>query len=496
MADDDLTYPVPNDPAALLGPYLKGGVEFVPGKDEAPSTAPEDILSFYTKGAAPSSKKKQMTWADTWPVKLAKEIGSALTLPGDVYQGKATVPQSGILPGGKGEPDTTNLDRVFNLAGVVGTGAIPTVGTKAPLINPELAQVAQMARDKYDIPIRGGQITSSPSMRWMDAVLQGKPFSGMATNAAEQQTGFNRALAAQMGEESSVVTRQVIKSAKKRLGQEYDDIATQTGKLVPDEQLHKGLMQVYRDAVTNIPDKADAIKNKILEVGKAVQDGMISGETFKGLIRKKGPLDPSLHSDGTLGHYVGELRGEMNRFLERNAPEDMLPRLKLANKQYSVMKTLDPIAKKSPSGDVSPALLMSKAPDYGPLYDLAQIGQIMKPMQSSGTTERLSAMQKLLSIGGAGGLEGAMIYHDPMLAAQVTLGAVGAGALKSAANAGIGKLLRSDWYTNRLINGSLGSRQPSALEKLVNSDYGYLPPTAAIPQITINPRAGYYNEKP
>src|SRR5512139_3204507 len=52
---------------------------------------------------------------DTWPAQLAKSIYNAVTLPGDVYQGKAAVPQSENMVGGE---NTQNIDRVTNLASI------------------------------------------------------------------------------------------------------------------------------------------------------------------------------------------------------------------------------------------------------------------------------------------------------------------------------------------------------------------------------------------
>src|SRR5512139_3458813 len=52
---------------------------------------------------------------DTWPAQLAKSVYNAVTLPGDVYQGKAAVPQSENMVGGE---NTQNIDRVTNLAAI------------------------------------------------------------------------------------------------------------------------------------------------------------------------------------------------------------------------------------------------------------------------------------------------------------------------------------------------------------------------------------------
>jgi hypothetical protein len=65
--------------------------------------------------AAPAEAPHKFGLTDTWPARLAKSIYSAVTLPGDVYQGKAAVPQSANMPGGQ---STENIGRVNDLAGL------------------------------------------------------------------------------------------------------------------------------------------------------------------------------------------------------------------------------------------------------------------------------------------------------------------------------------------------------------------------------------------
>jgi hypothetical protein len=63
---------------------------------------------------------------DTWPIKLAKSIYKAVTLPGDVYSGNAAVPQSANMPGGE---DTSSIGRVTDLASVgspLSAGGMPS----------------------------------------------------------------------------------------------------------------------------------------------------------------------------------------------------------------------------------------------------------------------------------------------------------------------------------------------------------------------------------
>lgn len=94
LSFDDLI-PQGGAPAQQAAPAQSGRLSFddlVPG-NAAPAQA----------GTPPKASFGLM---DTWPAKLAQSIYSAVTLPGDVYQGNAAVPQSANMPGG----DTTTSD--------------------------------------------------------------------------------------------------------------------------------------------------------------------------------------------------------------------------------------------------------------------------------------------------------------------------------------------------------------------------------------------------
>lgn len=433
------------------------------------------------------------TWKDTWPVRIAKTIASGLTLPGDVYQGNATVPQSANMPGGE---DISSLPRVNALAGIVGTGAMPTsVGAAAsPLIDPATAQLAKLARDTYDIPLRGGQISESSPVRWLDAILANKPLSGYGANIADQQTSFNRAISNTIGENADKITPEVMDAAKTRLGQSYEDIAKQT-TVKADDKLGSDFNSIATDVNSTLaPSERSIIHGQISNIlDKIKGPGEIDGETYQSLIRTGSPLDRATKSsDSNVKFYAGKVKDALIDALNRSAPEDLQAQLKATNSQYKAMKTIEPLVEKSPTGDISPALLMGATrKSYGgmayggggDLGDLSRIGQrFLKPLPSSGTSERLSA-GRILGLGGLGLGEGAALYfHDPIMGAQVA--ALGMGGLlgKSAINAGAGSLLRSNWYANRLINSSLPERgSANMLDKLTHSQIPYVPPAALMP---------------
>jgi hypothetical protein len=72
---------------------------------------------------------------DTWPVRLAKGIYQAATLPSDVYAGRAQVPQSANMPGGE---STQNIGRVTDLASL----ASPITPRAVPTLQRPIAPVA------------------------------------------------------------------------------------------------------------------------------------------------------------------------------------------------------------------------------------------------------------------------------------------------------------------------------------------------------------------
>jgi len=486
------TQPPQMSDADIIQQYLKPGAD-VPAAQVPPSAPtvpapPEDVSQIYLKPVDTTQPpvKKKFTWEDTWPVQIAKTIASGLTYPGDVYQGKATVPQSDGING----EDTSGMGRLMALSGVVGTGAIPSVASaSAPLIDPATAQLAKTARDVFGIPVRGGQISQSPTVNYLDSVLKEKPFSGYAANVADQHTAFNQNVAKAIGEDADKLTPDVMDAAKKRLGAQYEDIASKS-TINADNQFGSDLHQIASDANTVLaPNERSIIHGQISNVMDKVQDGQIDGKTYQALIKTGSPLDRATKSnDSNVKYYAGQVKQSLLDALGRSVSPDLQSQLQQTNSQYKAMKTIEDLVEKAPTGDISPALLMGAVRksypgmaygNGGPLADLARVGQqFLKEPPNSGTASRLSAM-KLLGLGGASGIEAGLAFHDPILAAKLGAIAAVAGGAKAATNAGIGSILRSNWYANRLINSSLPGQTPNALQKLMSSGAISYNPAAA-----------------
>ncbi len=408
-----------------------------------------------------------------FPERLARGLASAaysgFTLPHDVMTGEAKLPSSGAVPGSVpfGDPESAGMrvaDMTMFANPMLRTENALLGAVKRPLstIEPETAALAKTARDTYGIPIRGGQMSESRSGRFLDSVLQGSPFSGYGENVGAQHTGFNRAVSRSFGEDAEKITPEVMLAAKKRIGNVFDTVAERT-TINADEPLKSSILQIMKDAQTVLPrEEAKPIFNQLMNIASKIsKDDTISGETYLALTRKGAPLSRAQASpDPNVKFYANQIVDAMRGALERSATPRYAADLRKARSEWAAMKTVEDLAEKSPTGDISPALLLGQVRKTydnfaygggGDLGQLARIGQrFMKEPANSGTADRLWWM-KALGMMGAGS-EGAMLYHDPMLALK--MGAT-AGA-SAGANRLLGSYMKSDAYANRLINNSLG----------------------------------------
>lgn len=415
----------------------------------------------------------------TWPERLARgligQAESAATLPGDVYAGRVD-PNSD-------EAIARSADFATLLSPTLKTGGnalVAAAASKKPLttLSPETAQLAQTARDTYGIPIRGGQMAESRSAKMLDSVLAGSPFSGYGSNIAEQHTAFNRAIAKTFGEDADAVTPEVMAAAKKRIGNKFDEISSRTSFPIDNDLTAKSL-GILKEASSVLPaQEIKPIYNQLMSIAQtADKNGVISGDSYQALTRKGAPLDRAINSsDPNVRFYAGQIKDALQDAMERYASPRDARQLREARSQWKSLKTVEDLAEKAPTGDISPALLLGKVRQSydnfaygggGQLGDLARIGQrFMKEPPNSGTADRLWWM-KALGMMGAGG-EGAMLYHDPMLAAKM-----GTAAVTSAVgNRLLGQYMKSPGYANRLIDLSLN---PPGAPSLMRQALPYAP---------------------
>lgn len=342
-------------------------------------------------------------------------------------------------------------------------------------VSPETAQLADMARNQYGIPINAGQMSESPAVRFGASALNRLPFSGAGKEAATQQTAFNRAVSNTFGEDAPKITPAVMQAAKTRLGNEFNTVAANT-TIQADPQFAADLTKTFNDAQSVLPNaEIKPIQNQIKNIYQTIdpQTGQISGESYQALTRQGSPLNRAMNSaDPNVKYYAGQVKDALDDAMQRSASPDMAARLTAARTQYKAMKTVEDLVEKSPNGDISPAALMTPVRNSygnmaynggGDLGNLARIGQKFKEPPSSGTAERLGT-SNLLSQAGAVGT-GLLGLHEvaPSLFSSIPENA-GVAAASIPISLGVGRLasaaLRSKALAGNVINRSLGVPTP------------------------------------
>ncbi len=212
----------------------------------------------------------------------------------------------------------------------------------------------------------------------------------------DQRVGFNRAVAKTFGEDAERITPDVMAGAKKRIGSEFDTIEKNT-TVKFDHTLGTKLGTVLRDATSVLePDQIAPIAKRVTEISNLAKAGEFDGKTFNNMLKKDAPLSRLQKStDPNVQYYAGQIRTALQDALERSATPEMAQRYNLARYQYRNMKTIQPLAEKAATGDVSPLLLLNEVrkanPNFaygsgGDLADIARIGQrFMRQPPDSGT---------------------------------------------------------------------------------------------------------------
>lgn len=367
--------------------------------------------------------------------------------------------------------------------------------------SPETAALAQLARDQFRIPVRAGQMAESPAVRFTDSTLSRTPMMGYRGADQAQQVALNRAVANEMGVTADKVTADVMARNRTRLGQSFDDIARQSG-VRADNQLAGDLSQIFADAGSALQrSELGPLQNQVRAIlEKFGQQGVMNGEAYQAITRKGSPLDVLMHkSNPNIAHYAGRIRDAIDDARERTVPAALTEQLRQTRYQYKVMKTIEDLVEKSPSGDISSAALMGAVRQSfgdmaysggGRMGDLARIGQrFLKEPPSSGTAERIAASGRFDTarnvLQSAGGMAGAAAGFNQIpegFGLPAAAAAAGATILPFVIGRGTSSALRSDWLTNRLIQAGTGGPMihgPNALMQFIApaaADYNRLAP--------------------
>lgn len=373
------------------------------------------------------------------------------------------------------------------LLGVAATAALPlavraggaAVNGLAGTVDPQTAALAGTARNAFNIPVGTGEISSNPTARFLNSVVNKLPGSGGGAHREAMQTNFNRSVANTFGEDTPRITPQVMAQARDRIGSVFEGVAQRTPVIHADPQLATDLRTTIHNAQSTMTaGEVEPLIRQVQNIASLVdpRTNTITGEIYQNLTRRGTPLDRAMQSPNpNIRGAARDIREALDGAMERSAPQDVVDDLRQARGQWRNLRTIEPLVAKSPTGDISPALLQGRVNTSfkgthgaaygggGDLKTLSDIGQrFMKEPPSSGTAERGMLMHLL---GGAGaGVAGIASGELPIKAALLAAAGTAGSALLGR---GVGAGLRSNALTDSLINRSLGNPTQGAFTNYV-----------------------------
>lgn len=469
----------------IVGPAIKRGVDRGVAYLRSWSSGQpvEEELKFITDRSK-QTVKEHPNWALAGEVtgQVAGYGLAAAAAPAAFGVGAASLPVAGMTAGATnaliaGADAYMRGQDPAKAAAVGGTlGAFAPVLGRAvgnlftSYIEPEVARLADLAINRFGIPLGPDLISTNPMVRFASSVLERMPLTGGGASRLARQRQFNRAVAEQMGEAADSLTPDVMRRARVRIGNDFEYAARNTPQIGADKQFGDDLTRILDDIRQPVDRALATDERRVVEghLRRVVElfnrgNGSITGQQYQQLTRHGTALHKAMESQNpNIRHYAVEIKGALDAALNRFAPADAAERLAQARRQWWAMKTVEDLAAKSPRGDISPALLKGRVDAHthdmaygggGDMAELARIGDLfLKEAVSSGTAERTLIMKALSEIASTGGLW-ALFSHP--------IGAV-VGAIAPVAVGQASRLARSPYIGNRLVQSSIHGAGPMA----------------------------------
>lgn len=370
--------------------------------------------------------------------------------------------------------------------GAVGDAATNVANRVAPGVDAATARLAQIAKDKYGFNLGGDQITNSPLVRKVSAMMDLNPVNNNLARDAEQRAQFTRAVGRTFGADADELTPEVMSAARKNIGSQMDAIAARNPIHVDDNLLTDlgDIENTYKAAVTD--QEMKPIQTQLDNVLSAAKTGnTIDGETYQRLVAKGSPLDKAINSaNPNIRGAAIDIRGALDDAMERSATASGngadVDALRAARLKYKNLMTVAPLVSKDTGNQITPSLLNNRVSvnfknrafqGAGDLDELAQIGKrFLTPPNTSGTPEGIRA-NRIIENASTGTALGLMAgghllgYGNAGDVAGLSL-LVGRKAVGAGSNAILKKLIQSDAYKNLLLRGALDADTPASVNLL------------------------------
>lgn len=332
----------------------------------------------------------------------------------------------------------TEAEPYARLFGAIGGASLPGLARMAvtPLpVSPE-RQAAINALEREGVTsLTAGQRTGSRPLRWQESALSEVPFGGKgAARAGERaQEQFTSATLRRAGINAERATPEVLDHAFDRIGSEFDRLAGSYDAEIRPAVWNR-MQYTVNDYLSNVPpsQRAPIVEDIVRDIGDAAinNNGILPGRTYQSLRSRIDRTARAAKADPdrsfALRGIKDALDSAMQRTIARSGNFDDVAAWRDARRQYRNMLVIERAAtgagEAASSGLISPAKLRQAtialqgrrgyARGLGEFSELARSGeQVMTPMPSSGTSERMWALHVPSAMAGAifGGTPGAAL---------------------------------------------------------------------------------------
>jgi hypothetical protein len=348
---------------------------------------------------------------------------------------------------------TTTVGGVVIPKAAQALGSVAKTGLKslAGKITPEALALYDKAK-ALGVPVNVAQLGDSKFVKTLASTLEHIPFTGAAQWAEKQRTAFTNAVGKTFGEDVPKITPEVYASAKKRIGDTFNDL-TKRNDLNVDPALAKHLDGISKDAANTASDDTRAAIENILgridEQGSTTGGNVpaqtsnilgtngqpivtapatsapavtkVAGSTYQSIDTELGNM---IKAGGEKGQYAKRLQSALRDGMDRSVSGADKDAWMQARGQYRNLKAVrDIVAKDMGNGDVPPTALSNALNSTeagkeamamggrGTLGDLGQVGRqfVRDQVPNSGTVPRYMALSILgggAATGGAHGVAG------------------------------------------------------------------------------------------
>lgn len=340
----------------------------------------------------------------------------------------------------------TSLEPWARVAGAIAGTKAPNAGarfiTPAPADPARANAIATLEREGVNA-LTAGQRTGDKLTRWVEDATAMVPGGGRVASKMQDQAArqFTRAALKRAGVNAELATADVLDTAFKSIGREYETFARSLPPTAPNPSIAArfGRIADKYDQNSEVGLRVPAVRKAAEDLAQRVANGGMGGQEFGALRSRLALAQRESKANTQASSAYREMMESLDAFVVRSAPRaartKMVADLKDRNTRYRNLLAIEKAAVGAGdawAGVISPALLRnavkgqnvrSYATGRHPMADLARSGDgVLRPLPSSGTGERTYA-QGIVGTPAAGvsAAIGGVATADPMVAALSAL---------------------------------------------------------------------------